>query len=483
MPSFTIQPGQYVLIQQAIGSNAGTPALPQPLIVPTSGLLSMAAAAGKVALVSDALTISGIAPATANVVDLVGYGAANGFEGGGPTPATSNVLAVFRGEGGCTDTDNNQLDFTAAAPAPRTSESARNVCGGVIAQPIATTCPASLGVALGTEGRVSLSANDPDSAMLGASISGDAIPGISLGSFMPAADGRSGSIELVAGPSLADGVYPVVVRFTSDGGQEASCTVSVRTISPRSIPTIQGAGDTSAYNNAQVITTGVVTHKVGASYFLQDPDGDGDPATSDALFIFTGVPNTLAVGDLVRVTGTITEYRPSGALRTYTEMKDVLDTVVLARGRSITPTNIDFAGSADLPRLESMLVNITNPLTVNQTSYLGDRGELTLSVGRRENASNRFRPGTPEALALAADNSNNELVLDDSIFVTPASVPYLGENGTVRAGDTVTGLTGVLDFGSVGGGRLCRPNSRAPIRALPHQFWRQAMSRWPAPMC
>ncbi len=99
-----------------------------------------------------------------------------------------------------------------------------------------------------------------------------------------------------------------------------------------------------------------------------------------------------------------------------------------------------------------MLVNITNALTVNQTSYLGDRGELTLSVGRRENATNRFRPGTPEALALAADNANNELVLDDSLFVTPATVPYLGANGTVRAGDTVTGLTGVIDFGSVGGG-------------------------------
>lgn len=477
LPSFTVEPGQYVLVQMSAGTSTG-PALPTPVLVPTSGSINLSGTTGKIALVNDNVTLSGATPATANVVDLVGFGTANGFEGS-VAPAPSNTLAIFRAEGGCADTDVNDADFSAAAAAPRTSASPRNTCGGPIAQPVVTSCPAGLSVELGTTGRVTLAASDADSIMQGAAISSAAVSGISLDSFLPAADGRSATIDLLAGAGLADGVYPVTVRFTSDGGQEASCTVSVRTISERAIPLIQGAGATSAFNNVQVITTGVVTHKVGHSYFLQDPQGDGDPSTSDALFIFTSAANSVAVGDLVRVKGTITEYRPSGALRTYTEMKDVLETTVLASGRTIVPTPINFSGAADLPRLEGMLVSIGNTLTVNQTNFLGERGELTLSVGRREVPTNRYRPGTPEMLAMAAANADNELVLDDSLFVTPSSVPYLGENNTVRAGDSVTNLTGVLDYGSIGGGGagfklqptmapvFSRTNARLAAPALP----------------
>jgi predicted extracellular nuclease len=44
------------------------------------------------------------------------------------------------------------------------------------------------------------------------------------------------------------------------------------------------------------------------------------------------------------------------------------------------------------------------------------------------------------------------ITLDDGLFVTPASVPYLGQDGTVRVGDSVSGLTGVVDFGALGSG-------------------------------
>jgi predicted extracellular nuclease len=43
-------------------------------------------------------------------------------------------------------------------------------------------------------------------------------------------------------------------------------------------------------------------------------------------------------------------------------------------------------------------------------------------------------------------------VLDDGIFTTPATIPYLAADGTVRSGDTINDLTGVLDFGPMGGG-------------------------------
>jgi len=136
---------------------------------------------------------------------------------------------------------------------------------------------------------------------------------------------------------------------------------------------------------------------------------------------------------------------------TVTEMGNVTALTVKGTGYSITPTNIELP-SDDLARYEGMLVRFTTPLTINGTEYLGDRGELVLSNGRREVPTNRYRPGTAEAIALQQANDKNYVILDDGIFVAPLKVPYLAADGTVRSGDTVTDLTGVLDFGSIGGG-------------------------------
>ncbi|WP_229477234.1 ExeM/NucH family extracellular endonuclease [Massilia rubra] len=465
LPTFTVEPGQYILIQQQSGGT-GQPSLPTPLIAPQSGF-NMSGTTGKVALVRDTVTLSGATPAGANIADLVGFGTANGAEGT-RAPAMSASLALFRANGGCADTDDNSVDFATGAPAPRTSASARNTCGATVpqAKPIVPACPASLAIEQGKPGAVLLRASDEDSIVNGAAIASGAVPGISLGSLTAAsANGASASVNLQAGATLASGSYPLVIRFTNNAGQEATCPVNVSVSGAATIPQIQGAGAASPFANVSVSTEGVVTHKVSNGYFIQDANGDGDPATSDGLFVFTGAAPTVALGDLVRVKGTIVEYKPTGALRTYTEMKDVTGTDVLGGGNSVTPVNIAFEPGIDLARYEAMLVNITNTLTVNQTSYLGDRGELTLSVGRRETATNRFRPGTPEALALAASNAGNQLVLDDSWFVAPpaatppcadvvacSGIPYLGQDGTVRAGDTVDKLVGVVDFGAIGGG-------------------------------
>ena len=40
-----------------------------------------------------------------------------------------------------------------------------------------------------------------------------------------------------------------------------------------------------------------------SGFFIQDPAGDGDAATSDGIFVFTGSANTVDAGDYVRVTG------------------------------------------------------------------------------------------------------------------------------------------------------------------------------------
>ncbi|HET6893046.1 MAG TPA: Ig-like domain-containing protein, partial [Pyrinomonadaceae bacterium] len=76
----------------------------------------------------------------------------------------------------------------------------------------------------------------------------------------------------------------------------------------KTIPEIQGNGATSPFAGVDVITTGIVTARKSNGFFLQTTDADaaleGDPATSQGIFIFTSVAPPVTVGDSVTVTGT-----------------------------------------------------------------------------------------------------------------------------------------------------------------------------------
>ena len=91
-----------------------------------------------------------------------------------------------------------------------------------------------------------------------------------------------------------------------------------QTFGPRPAPEaltisqIQGAGHTSAYLGRLVVTEGVVTavDTNGArGFWVQSVVGDGDDATSDAVFVFTGSAPTVAVGQVVKVEGIVEEFR------------------------------------------------------------------------------------------------------------------------------------------------------------------------------
>lgn len=128
LPNITLNPGKTYLIQEAAGSG-GTVNLPTPdYIAPvptnfgtgtnTGAGFAMAAAAGKIVLANNGVQVT--SPTDANVVDFVGYGSANQFEGTGPAPAPSATNSVARIAG---DTNNNAADFVAGAPTPQNSTS------------------------------------------------------------------------------------------------------------------------------------------------------------------------------------------------------------------------------------------------------------------------------------------------------------------------------------------------------------------------
>ncbi|WP_280151289.1 ExeM/NucH family extracellular endonuclease [Piscinibacter sp. XHJ-5] len=223
------------------------------------------------------------------------------------------------------------------------------------------------------------------------------------------------------------------------------------------IYTIQGTGSMSPLAGRIVTTSGVVTKVNDNGYFLQDIAGDGNPATSDGIFVFTGAAPRVAAGQRLQVTARVTEFNTGAASNAQTaahpvtELTGVSAQRLLGSGFGIAPTPIALpqTTSGELERYEGMLVRIAAPLTVSQNHFQGRFGQVTLSAGGRlEAPTNRHRPGTSAARALAELNGRSSIVLDDgSSLQHPHPIPYIGLANTLRSGDTVRGLVGVIDYG------------------------------------
>ena len=124
LPDLVIPPGKYFLVEQAQGAG-GTIGLPTP---DAQGTIDLDATSGKVALLNTTTALSGSGcPTSVNVVDLVGYGAAN-CSLGSPASALTTSTATVRNNSGCADTRVNSADFNVGAPVPRNSTSAANNC-------------------------------------------------------------------------------------------------------------------------------------------------------------------------------------------------------------------------------------------------------------------------------------------------------------------------------------------------------------------
>ncbi|WP_310492315.1 ExeM/NucH family extracellular endonuclease [Dechloromonas sp.] len=334
--------------------------------------------------------------------------------------------------------------------------SADGTGGGEVNQPIMTTCPAG-SLAQGEAGSILLSATDADSRVNAASLAADTPAGFTLGALTSASvDGAVASVALNAAASLAAGNYAVVVNFANDEAQTASCTVNVNISGITPIHAIQGSGTTSPLAGQQVTTQGVVIKVTNNGFFMQDENPDADEMTSEGIYVFTSTAPTVVVGNRVRVAATVKEFNVGALSNSATAANPLTELIspavnVLAAGIVIAPTVITFpeVNEGDLERYEGMLVRIEGPLTVGQNYFLGRFGQLTVSAdGRLEKPTNRYPAGSPEAIAMADDNARRRILLDDGTSLqNPNPTPYLAADNTVRAGDTIDGITGVIDYG------------------------------------
>ena len=223
------------------------------------------------------------------------------------------------------------------------------------------------------------------------------------------------------------------------------------------IHTIQSNGLVSLLTGSSQVIEGVVTSDLQGpgqfgGYFVQQEDAlaDGDPATSEGLFVFnTSVP--VAVGDKVRVRGTVVEFGNAGA--TLTELSSVTTALVCASAQPLPDASVldlPVASFEDFERYEGMRVTLRQALTVSETFTLARFGELVLSSGGRlPQPTNVAAPGAA-ALEQQAENDRNRIVLDDTNNqqnIDPTRYPAggLSASNTVRVGDRVTGVAGILE--------------------------------------
>jgi predicted extracellular nuclease len=425
-----VPPGGYVLVQASGGDIALQAA--------------MGATGGKVALATGTTSLGCNSAATCTdgrIIDLVGYGNANYFEGAGPALGASATMATKRDGEGCTDTDDNAADFAASDQDPDSRATTPAPCGGPPPgdQPpsVSGTDPGQGADEVDRDADLSVTFSEPVDAGPGAfslSCGGDAIAlavsgGPSEYTLDPAVQlPRDASCALTVEAGAVtdqDGEDPpdamaadYTLRFTTD-----SSVAGLR------IHDIQGASHISPYRGALALSVpGVVTARRTNGYFIQDPRPDRDARTSEGIFVFTSSapPAGITPGTAVTVTGRVSEFRSGGASGTAnlttTELTSAtalpagtgtIRPTLVGRGGRVRPRTViedDVVSPGDVEQgdplfdpgedgidfyesLEGMLTEVRNAVVVGPTSDFGSNKEIPVLADNGAGATIRAPRG------------------------------------------------------------------------------------------
>jgi uncharacterized protein len=229
------------------------------------------------------------------------------------------------------------------------------------------------------------------------------------------------------------------------------------------IAQIQGSGNTSPVNGSVVTTSGIVTGIKTNGFFLQMPVGDADVNTSDGIFVFTaGVPPlSVAVGNSLCVTGTVSEFVPASNPNQQSITELTFATITLLSTGNPLPaavviTNSDTdpnGGLFQLEKYEGMRVTINSLTVVSPTDGNISETNATSSstgyfYGVITGVARPFReagvqlpdplpPGSPATVTRWDANPELIAVASRGLF-----------NGTiidVATGAVLTNITGPLD--------------------------------------
>jgi predicted extracellular nuclease len=216
---------------------------------------------------------------------------------------------------------------------------------------------------------------------------------------------------------------------------------------------VQGSGNASDLVGQTVLVQAIVTAVLPDSnvFYVQeeDADTDADPASSEGILVFTdGVFDMPAVGDLIEVRGLVSEFFNRTQITLSSAPSLIAENSALPSAATLT---LPSASLDEFEALEGMLVTSSGELVVTDVFTLGRFGQAVLSSKRLYNPTNIFAPGSAEAIALAQSNSLDRVLLDDgNDNQNPELVPFptggLSATNPLRMGDTVSALTGVVDY-------------------------------------
>lgn len=225
------------------------------------------------------------------------------------------------------------------------------------------------------------------------------------------------------------------------------CNISLYGQSIKEIYEIQETGASSALTSQVVTTQGIVTATFPGSnslngFFMQSATTNGSNA-SDGIFIYLGNTTfSVAKGDAVEVTGTVTEYQNR------TQISNVSVCKIKSHDNTILPTKVVFDENfkTNAERYENMLLEFDQTFTVISNRYLKQFGQLSLSGKRLQSPTEVTIPGSTKYTTLKTSNSMNQIILDDASSVSyPTPTPFTDINGTRRTGECTDSLVTILD--------------------------------------
>ncbi|MGN5000039.1 ExeM/NucH family extracellular endonuclease [Aeromonas sp. 61P] len=251
------------------------------------------------------------------------------------------------------------------------------------------------------------------------------------------------------------------------------------------IPTIQGTGSASALATQTVTDkNGNVTGKISTGtfnvrgivttlgqsltkgFYLTDPVGDGNPATSDGIFVYLNDKDfatkykDIKPGAELCLEAKVEEYYGGTQLKpTFESSKARLQ--VTAQGLNV-PTSVLLVNEGEtlaqaLNRHEGMRVRLDSSSDLHLTRNYGFDYKVYRNNVELAHKTPLIKPtqlhvaNSADAVALATQNSSNRLVVEsDNNKVPDGVLPWFpswdADQGYLRIGDQLTGLEGVIVY-------------------------------------
>ncbi|MEH8016957.1 ExeM/NucH family extracellular endonuclease [Rheinheimera muenzenbergensis] len=228
---------------------------------------------------------------------------------------------------------------------------------------------------------------------------------------------------------------------------------------------IQGTGDSSPLSGQQLSTQGVVTavlfqNSPAAGIVLRGADNkftennvtennvtdNRHSSTANSLFIADATAAAIyQTGQLLQIKGTVVEHN------NLTSLSQITDIKLCQQGLPVQPATLrmPLPEGQNWEQLEGALLQLEQTLTVNDSYDLARYGEITLAASRLMVPTDIMLPGKAAAGLYQTQQQRHMLVLDDaSTIQNPDPITFgkfsLTANQSLRVGDSVSGVTGVL---------------------------------------